>query len=390
MAYTQKKNPYLSHGWGDTPEQKRKEQEYNKRYYELHKKDKWGVGVGNKTYRQARASSGMAANEMAKAGYSKIQINQKLNPNMARNRANQMALDQQARMNASNERYQAKKRADMAADRLSRHNKRLQEAETERNRAADQNRREQETYKRSQQEEIRRNQEADALRRSRATTDKHRQYEAQKYVDDYNAKKKTDISTKQGQLDREMRDANVKATTLRDQVKKAGLPNDPFATLNQNAPNNQARNLIDSANQAAKDASAATKASKDFHSQVINGQYTYDSNPEITAEKQRSQEYARATQQLTKLFNEEDSLRKKVAAAQEQYDRLDKERSDYLKKNAKKNGLLSSSDYDSQEYQSVKNAMEKAQQYLNKLKNEQRTLNEKIRNMKDYRSQLEK
>lgn len=38
------KNPYLQHSWGKTADQKRKEQEYNRRYYELHKKDKWGVG----------------------------------------------------------------------------------------------------------------------------------------------------------------------------------------------------------------------------------------------------------------------------------------------------------------------------------------------------------
>lgn len=38
------KNPYLQHSWGKTADQKRKEQEYNRRYYDLHKKDKWGVG----------------------------------------------------------------------------------------------------------------------------------------------------------------------------------------------------------------------------------------------------------------------------------------------------------------------------------------------------------
>lgn len=38
------KNPYLQHGWGKTAEAKRKEQEYNHRYYEQHKRDKWGVG----------------------------------------------------------------------------------------------------------------------------------------------------------------------------------------------------------------------------------------------------------------------------------------------------------------------------------------------------------
>lgn len=42
------KNPYLAleHGWGKTAEQKRKEQEYNRKYYEEHKRDKWGVGTG--------------------------------------------------------------------------------------------------------------------------------------------------------------------------------------------------------------------------------------------------------------------------------------------------------------------------------------------------------
>lgn len=34
------KNPYLEHGWGNTPEQKRKESEYNHQYY-LRNKEKW-------------------------------------------------------------------------------------------------------------------------------------------------------------------------------------------------------------------------------------------------------------------------------------------------------------------------------------------------------------
>lgn len=47
------KNPYLKHGWGNSAKAKQKEKEYNRKYYEEHKKDKWGVGVGLKRFGQS-------------------------------------------------------------------------------------------------------------------------------------------------------------------------------------------------------------------------------------------------------------------------------------------------------------------------------------------------
>lgn len=55
----------LMHGWGNTPEQKRKAAEYNHKYYELHKKDKWGVGTST------RRSSSVEDDSRDKAYYTR-------------------------------------------------------------------------------------------------------------------------------------------------------------------------------------------------------------------------------------------------------------------------------------------------------------------------------
>lgn len=120
------KNPYLKHGWGNSAKAKQKEKEYNRKYYEEHKKDKWGVGVGLKRFGQSvndnwqrvmdmiqkkkvnpYKATGMAANARSSGVTpSPSQIAQaKKNATPSAQRANAYAKSEQARANQAAKNY---------------------------------------------------------------------------------------------------------------------------------------------------------------------------------------------------------------------------------------------------------------------------------------------
>lgn len=76
------KNPYLQHGWGNSAKAKQKEKEYNRKYYEEHKKDKWGVGVGTRSASAPKENK--FANGLKRFGQSVNESLQKHNDNWQR------------------------------------------------------------------------------------------------------------------------------------------------------------------------------------------------------------------------------------------------------------------------------------------------------------------
>lgn len=76
------KNPYLQHGWGNSAKAKQKEKEYNRKYYEEHKKDKWGVGVGSRLASAPKENK--FANGLKRFGQSVNESLQKHNDNWQR------------------------------------------------------------------------------------------------------------------------------------------------------------------------------------------------------------------------------------------------------------------------------------------------------------------
>lgn len=76
------KNPYLQHGWGNSAKAKQKEKEYNRKYYEEHKKDKWGVGVGSRLASAPKENK--LANGLKRFGQSVNESLQKHNDNWQR------------------------------------------------------------------------------------------------------------------------------------------------------------------------------------------------------------------------------------------------------------------------------------------------------------------
>lgn len=143
------KNPYLQHGWGTKPEQKKKEKEYNQKYYQAHK-EKWGVGQHLKAFgssvkeslqkhnenwqsgmdtilkknvtsqsspsatvqkKKVNSASAMAANEKAKAEAAAKQYRQ---ATAAQRRASAMVGSEQARANEAAKNY---RKANASAER---------------------------------------------------------------------------------------------------------------------------------------------------------------------------------------------------------------------------------------------------------------------------------
>lgn len=108
------KNPYLQHGWGKTAEQKQKEREYNRKYYEQHKRDKWGVGDHLKAFGSSVKETMQKHNENWQSGmdtilrknYAQTPTAPNVSSKKKRNSAKAMATNEAEKAMASRKRYE--------------------------------------------------------------------------------------------------------------------------------------------------------------------------------------------------------------------------------------------------------------------------------------------
>lgn len=457
------KNPYLAleHGWGKTAEQKRKEQEYNRKYYEEHKRDKWGVGIGTNrplarqknvaeggtgvrrrgdglgtgpvgnTNRQETSqpsrfstavknwgdsvsdslkkhnenwqtgmdmilrkndaqmpaanqkkkvnpynATGMATNEQAKAEAAAKRRRQS-------NRANAYAENQKASQQQSYdqyratksalmakdryEKYKADKASQMANDRYNKYEKQKLDAEVAANKQLDQERRESQAAGRSMRRDL------DNQFRQKSVNEymnEHQQaVNAQrgKYDADI-LKKQADIRKQINQREQEMNEA----LAIADQARELGFTKEK-AEEHRRRYQHSAEMIRQQINELNKQMSNLNTAA---------GNFKYNPNAESDKEKNRQQEYASATQKMSRINNQIRQNEKQIDSLTKQ---LETQQNAIKKMNAAARAGQVGAEKQAQNltaaYDSILNS-------INDLEKQNKQLSTQKKNLSDYRDSL--
>lgn len=409
------KNPYLEHGWGKSAAQKQKEKDYNHAYYEKHKRDKWGVGdhvkafgssvkeslqkhnqnwqsgmdtILRKNYSQTPSAvvqkkkvnpynaTGMATNEQAKAEAAAKRRRQS-------NRANTYAENQKASQQQSYdqyratksalmakdryEKYKADKASQMANDRYNKYEKQKLDAEVAANKQLDQERRERQAAGRSMRRDL------DNQLRQKSVNEymnEHQQaVNAQrgKYDADI-LKKQADIRKQINQREQEMNEA----LAIADQARELGFTKEK-AEEHRRRYQHSAEMIRQQINELNKQMSNLNTAA---------GNFKYNPNAESDKEKNRQQEYASATQKMSRINNQIRQNEKQIDSLTKQ---LETQQNAIKKMNAAARAGQVGAEKQAQNltaaYDSILNS-------INDLEKQNKQLSTQKKNLSDYRDSL--